>query len=223
MTKTDAAPNTEPLNVHQRILAVMADIAYIQKGDAKVNGQYSFVGHDAVTAALHPLFVEHGMVVEPHVTKWHQDGNRTSVDLMVTFINVDDPEDRTSIASLGFGIDNQDKGPGKAVSYAYKYALLKMFALETGDDPERDLVDHKPEWTGPMGKTELSQEVRQFSTALGKCQTTESVKELKKVYKAVLNQMKADLPTWWEGDGGDIKGARQTIEDKIEELKAIGA
>jgi hypothetical protein len=31
-----------------------------------------------------------------------------------------------------------DKGPGKAVSYAFKYALLKVFCLETGDDPDND-------------------------------------------------------------------------------------
>ena len=33
-------------------------------------------------------------------------------------------------------MDNADKAPGKAISYAFKYALLKTFALETGEDEE---------------------------------------------------------------------------------------
>lgn len=135
---------TKPLNIYQRISAIMADISNVAKEDKKVNNQYTFVSHDAVTAALHPLLVEHGVVAVPSVTERTQDGNRTDVTLETTFVNIDNPEDKISIISFGYGIDQQDKGPGKAVSYAYKYGLLKMFALGTGDDPEKDNVEHKP-------------------------------------------------------------------------------
>lgn len=37
-----------------------------------------------------------------------------------------------------------DKGPGKAISYAVKYAYLKAFALETGDDPDHDQRELQP-------------------------------------------------------------------------------
>ena len=33
-------------------------------------------------------------------------------------------------------MDNADKAPGKAISYAKKYAVLKLFEIETGDDEE---------------------------------------------------------------------------------------
>jgi len=65
----------------------------------------------------------------------------------VIFVNVDDPKDRTATTHIGYGIDSSekdgrisvgDKGPGKAISYAFKYALLKTFCLETGDDPDND-------------------------------------------------------------------------------------
>jgi hypothetical protein len=36
------------------------------------------------------------------------------------------------------GIDNQDKGYGKAISYAYKYILQKGFMMEIGEDEEVD-------------------------------------------------------------------------------------
>jgi hypothetical protein len=38
----------------------------------------------------------------------------------------------------GSGVDNQDKGYGKALSYAFKYLLQKLFLLEIGKDEEVD-------------------------------------------------------------------------------------
>ena len=121
----------KPLNIHQRVLGVMDDLHYVKKEDKKVNGQYTFASHDAVSAAIHPLLVKHRIVVTPTVIEHTIDGNRTVVNVEVNFVNADIPEDKITINSIGYGIDNQDKGIGKAVSYATKYAILKMFVLET--------------------------------------------------------------------------------------------
>lgn len=125
-------------NLFQRILGVMSDLSHISKGDLKVNGQYTFVSHDAVAAKVHPMLVKHGICVVPTVLDYTQDANRTSVKLSVNFINADDPQEVFNVQYFGYGIDNGDKGPGKAISYAFKYALLKTFCLETGDDPDQD-------------------------------------------------------------------------------------
>jgi hypothetical protein len=134
----------QPKSIHERIHAVMQDLKYIQKGEKKVNGQYAFASHDKVTSEVRKHLVEHGIIVIPSVTNHSQDGNRTVVDIETDFINVDDPNDKVTINFFGYGVDNQDKGPGKAFSYAKKYAFLQLFCLETGDDPEADLIDHKP-------------------------------------------------------------------------------
>jgi len=136
--------DTEPLNIYQRMHAVMKDIGYVQKSDKTVNNQYRFVTHDAVTALVRKALVEHGIVATTDILNHTQEGNRTEVDLMVRFVNVDEPSDSIAVKAFGYGIDPQDKGPGKAISYAVKYAYLKAFALETGDDPERDNIDHDP-------------------------------------------------------------------------------
>jgi len=129
----------EQLNVYQRILNIMADIDYIQKGSAKVNGQYAFVSHDQVTAKIHPLLVKHRVLMIPTVKSHIQEGNRTVLDLMVHFVNVDKPEDQFSINTFGYGVDTSDKGPGKALSYAFKIACLKAFCLETGEDSDNEV------------------------------------------------------------------------------------
>lgn len=126
------------LNIYQRINEVMKDVDYIQKDAKKVAGQYRFVSHDSVTAALHGPMTKHGIACIPSIIEMKQDGNRTEVKLEVSFINIDNPTDKFSVVYYGHGIDSGDKGIGKAVSYGFKYALLKTFVLETGDDPDED-------------------------------------------------------------------------------------
>ena len=128
-------------NLHQRLAAVMGEVSYIQK-ESKKGMQYTIVSHDAVTAKVRPALLKHGVIYHPHAMQHEQVGNRTQVALVVRFTNIDDPSDFIDVPSLGYGIDGQDKGPGKAISYGVKYALLKALGLETGDDAEHDSIDH---------------------------------------------------------------------------------
>lgn len=128
----------QPLTLAKRLLNIMAELTYLQKGSKKVNNQYTFISHDQVSAAVHPMLVKHGVLIVPTVTKWQQDGNRTTVELELHIFSADNMQDRFTVSFIGFGIDAGDKGPGKAISYAYKYGLLKLFCLETGDDPDND-------------------------------------------------------------------------------------
>lgn len=125
-------------NIHEKIIGIMSELDYIQKGPKAVNGQYRYASHDQVTAALHPLLVKYKVTLIPTVEEIVQEGNRTMIKEVITFVNAECPSDNISIRSVGYGIDTGDKGPGKAISYAYKYALLKTFCLETGDDPDND-------------------------------------------------------------------------------------
>lgn len=124
-------------NIYQRLAAVMGEVDYIQK-DKKQGMRYSIVSHDVVTAKVRPLLLKHGIVYPVSVLEHWQDGNMTGAKVEVAFVNIDDPSDRIVVNAFGHGIDDQDKGPGKAVSYAVKMALLKTLGLETGDDPDLD-------------------------------------------------------------------------------------
>lgn len=122
----------------QRLHAVMQEVDYVQKEPKKQGMQYSFVSHDAVTAKVRPLMVKHGVLYYPVDGKIEQVGNRTQMRMVVRFVNVDDGQDFIDVVTAGYGIDPGDKGPGKAISYSVKYALLKALGLETGDDPDTE-------------------------------------------------------------------------------------
>ena len=170
-------------NIYQRLHGVMQDVKYVQKEEKRVNNQYRFVSHDAVTKAVREGLVKHGVVAIPNYYDVTENGNKVRCKVSMAYINIDNPEDKLIIecAGFGFGIDNQDKAPGKAMSYAYKYALLKQFALETGDDPERDSIDYEPDH-----QEQIAAEYKAMKAKMKQALTeAETAEQLDGVYKRI--------------------------------------
>jgi len=176
------------LNIYQKINAVMKEVKVIQKESKKVNGQYTFVSHDAVTGALHMPMAEHGIVMIPTIVELTQDGNRTVAKMDISFVNADDPADRIVVQYFGYGIDPSDKGIGKAVSYAVKYALLKQFCLETGDDVEKDNIHYEP----PVMEESVNERKKRLLDSVGKAkkdQVKRFFDEMAVMYKKPIDDL----------------------------------
>ena len=60
----------------------------------------------------------------------------TRIKTTYKFVNIDNPSDNITMTTFAEGIDTQDKGSGKAMTYADKYALMKAYKISTGDDPD---------------------------------------------------------------------------------------
>ena len=117
-------------NIFQRMNFIMGKCPPLAKTN---KGLYPYVPHDVVSAALRPLMAANGVMPQATLVEWGQDGKNTWAIYELTFINADNPEDRYGpIRGLGYGVDSQDKGPGKAATYALKTAYLKAFCLEGG-------------------------------------------------------------------------------------------
>lgn len=54
------------------------------------------------------------------------------------FVNIEKPEEYTETTVFSVGLDSQDKGDGKAMTYGDKYALMKQYKISTGDDPDAE-------------------------------------------------------------------------------------
>ena len=143
----------EKKNLYQRILAIMDDVPYLQKDDNVSTGagkSYKAITEEKVTTAIRAAMINHGVVIVPveqeydrtDLTLVDKNGNEkvsrlATVATKYRIINVDDPGDYIIAVSNGEGADTQDKGVGKAMTYAYKYLLLRMFAIPTGEDPDK--------------------------------------------------------------------------------------
>lgn len=137
-------------NIYQRISAIQKEVTTVAK-DADVQGSYTAVTHDAVTRMLRPLMVKHGVVsviapqdfsvVKTGVMWGKRELMQIQAYFSVTYRNVDNPDDCVVMWVHAFADDNGDKGPGKVMSYAQKYADLKMFRIATGEDDEARVAD----------------------------------------------------------------------------------
>ncbi len=140
--------NEKTKNIYQRINAVMSEVQYVQK-DKQVSGagaNYKAVTHDQVVSVIRESLVKHGIVIFPEQKTNDMPIMRDveknikmhlySAEYVIHFVNIDNGEDRISVSINAHANDNGDKAPGKAVTYATKTAMLKVFCLETGDDEE---------------------------------------------------------------------------------------
>lgn len=136
------------LNIHERLFACMREAPTLEKDQfVQIRGEdaYGYISHDNVTAAVRPLFCKYGVMVLPTVVKTEKDGNRLEVTVDISFINVEKPDDRITMTVIGHGCGNDDKNPGKALSYATKYAYMKVLMLNSGDDIGGETITHDPE------------------------------------------------------------------------------
>lgn len=133
---------SEKPNIYQRINSVMKKVKYVQK-DASVQG-YKAVTHDQVLSVCRQALVDEGVVVAPYQEYCEliqEKGKDFKMHLyegiyIINFINIDNPSDFIAVRLNAHAQDNGDKAPGKALSYAVKYAILKVLCLETGDSDE---------------------------------------------------------------------------------------
>lgn len=144
----------KPLNIYQRLNEVRRKVGYIQK-DANVQG-YKAVTHDMVTSEVRQYLIDYGVMIVPRQVSGEavDSGSVTSKGAQiiryegryeVDFVNIDNPEDRVTVPIEAHALDHGDKAPGKCISYATKYAMLKLFSIETGEsDESRQELKPKP-------------------------------------------------------------------------------
>jgi len=133
-------------NIYQRINEVRKKVSYAKKDKAVEGQNYKAVTHDAVTALLRNHLIDNGIVIVPRLIESSvTEVGRTQKGALIIryagryeidFVNCDDPMDRLTVPGEAHANDHGDKAPGKATSYATKYAMLKLFNIETGDDDE---------------------------------------------------------------------------------------
>lgn len=139
--------------VYEKIQQVMGSVNYLNKDGFVETGKgkgYKALTDEKVLGAVRPALVSAGLVILPvkmeqqrtdEQVKAYDGSTKTNriTDVSVTYriINVEDPKDYVEIVSAGTGVDTQDKGIGKAMTYAKKYAILNSFLIPSGEDTDQ--------------------------------------------------------------------------------------
>lgn len=155
------------MNIFQRVSAITSELQTVAKNLEVSTGKTSYkaVSERDILDAVKPIESKYGVysypvsreVIESNMLENVKDytdakGNNTitksttfmsRIKTVYRFVNIDKPEDYIETVTFAEGIDSQDKGSGKAMTYADKYALMKAYKISTGEDPDQNGSEEK--------------------------------------------------------------------------------
>lgn len=145
------------MNLYQKLDAITAEIGTVAKNlnvATSKTQSYKAVGERDVIDAVKPIEHKYGVYSYP-ASRETVESERleseseyqgkitkrttfyTRLKTVYRFVNIENPEEYVDTTVFSVGIDSQDKGDGKAMTYGDKYALMKAYKISTGDDPDQ--------------------------------------------------------------------------------------
>jgi hypothetical protein len=127
--------------------ALMRQVEFVQK-EKNPNLKYESVSYDGLLEIIRSKALDNGLCMIPsdcqhtNCTPYERAGydnktiNMKCDSYVFTFTIWHISGEYLIVKAPAIGVDEQDKGPGKAITYATKNAWLKALMLKTGDDPE---------------------------------------------------------------------------------------
>lgn len=145
------------MNIYEKMAAITAELQTVAKNltvqQTKISS-YKAVSERDILDAVKPIEKKYGVysypsyreILESNMLESESEWNgkvtkkttfMTRIKTVYRFVNIEKPEDFIETITFAEGIDSQDKGSGKAMTYGDKYALMKAYKISTGDDPDQ--------------------------------------------------------------------------------------
>lgn len=218
-------------NITKAILEVMKEIKGIEKDSNIGTGSYSYKGvkDQQVKQIVGRAMQAHGLAIIPtsveedtQFADWDEGGKHkqsTFTKVRTKYLLLHESGESLEIAGYGHGVDNQDKGAGKATTYALKYALLYTFLIPTGDiddteDTHSNDIPVKPSTSSPKPTTATKVESEDYdATENALCRVHQNPDGSAVVMKHYSNEKgewwshKLENGTWCNGRDTKYNGA----------------
>lgn len=140
-------------SVYKKIHECMKELSFIEKDKKNTFHNYTYASEEAIKKAVHEQLVKNRLLfsvsmeecnVTETKTKKGDPTRITNVKINYCFIDIE-TGDKMCGSFYGTGEDALDKGTYKALTGAIKYILTSTFLIPTGDDPENEKNETKPE------------------------------------------------------------------------------
>lgn len=199
-------------NLTKAIIAVMKMVKGIDKTMTVGTGQNSYKGvpDQEVKKVIGEAMEKNGLCIIPtsveaktKVDRWEENtqyGNKQKqsvfTEVTTKYLLMHESGESKELAGYGHGVDTQDKGAGKATTYALKYVLLYTFLVPTGkiDDSDNDHSDNKE-----VPNSKLMDIDQSWYTVLDGCKTKEDIIAVYNQNKETINaspELKALLKSY---------------------------
>jgi hypothetical protein len=133
---------TKP-NLASKLAKVMASIKHVPKRGRNQFHKYDYATEADIVEAVRNGLSSEGIMLIPSAEKveWREVQTKSGTSHIATLhvkFTLTDGNESLEFYAFGEGQDSGDKATYKAMTGAVKYALLKLFLIPTGDDPEAD-------------------------------------------------------------------------------------
>jgi hypothetical protein len=142
------------LNIYEKLQKITDELGVVEKGlkiEVTKTRSYKAVSERDILDNVKPLETKYRVysypyernIIDKDILVSHTEyGDKTNMYMRLEttyrFVNLDNSSEFVDIKTYGDGIDSGDKAPGKAMTYADKYALMKAYKISTGDDPDKE-------------------------------------------------------------------------------------
>ena len=123
--------------LYKKLLLITHRVKSIKQDKTK-GIPYKITSWNAVHDVIKKELLEEKLLIIPSVIEHTKEGNLTIVKMSAKIIDTETNDSIVVGDYVGYGIDTSDKGVGKAITYAYKYLLMKLFMLEVGTDEDSE-------------------------------------------------------------------------------------
>lgn len=136
------------LNLYEKLVTIRAGVQYLRKEKSALN--YKYVSGSQIIGNIRSKMDELGILLKVEITSANVQERKyisekgkeiceslVLLELAMTWINANKPEERETHKWYGMGQNSKDKGFGAAITYGERYFLLKNFLVPTDElDPD---------------------------------------------------------------------------------------
>jgi hypothetical protein len=209
--------------VYAAISAVAAELSRtgIAKNQTNQQEQYNFRGIDDVYNRLSPALAANRLCILPRVlerTCVERNGANgallLSVSLKAAFdiVCAEDGSQHT-IESYGEALDAGDKATSKAMTAAYKYAMLQTFCIPLSGTEDADVTSHQLSKSAhvPEPVQGWEQWTRDVADIVRVCESSEALDRLQNMNRQLLKGISRERPDLYKRVGETIRERRLAI------------
>lgn len=220
--------------IYAAIHAICAELAVHGIPKSRVNevDGYKYRSIDDLLDALAPLLAKHRLCILPRVQERAVaerfglgEGLLLHVALRVAFTltSVDDATSHV-VESYGEALDAGDKATAKAMSMAYKSAMIQTFCIPiaAGEDPDRtthrlrkDIHAAEP----VQGWDQWSADIREM---IGLCESEEAIRSVERRQREFLRSISRERPALYGALGQAFSDRREQLTRPPQRAKARG-
>jgi hypothetical protein len=211
------------LRVYTAIAAITAELARCGIAKSKINEaeQYAYRGIDDVMEALAPLLAKHRLCVLPRVLeriscdRASPNGEPAiSVAIKIAFdiVSARDGSSHT-IEAYGEALDSADKGTSKAMSSAYKSAMIQAFCIPVRGSDDVDNGSNRPRASmeQPDPDQGWDQWARDIEEMVRVCETGEALDRVQNTYRTILRAASKRRPELYAAIGAAVQARRLAL------------